>query len=168
MIGCRCPAPPVGADGGSWRNGSPSAGLPRQRVSRGVLDLSTLRPRPVLLQPGVPWPSPARAAAPRQLPPPAEPGGAARSSRPPARVPPPVPGASWRDGSGFPFDHLSGQHAGVGSDRDADRRPTSPTQSRCRFRSALSAKPAPPAAALHHLRSRQPFRRSVPTIPPSL
>ena len=62
MNRCHCQSPPVRADGGSWRSGSPAAGLSRPGMPDGVLGLYTLRPRTVLLQPVVPQRSPAPAA----------------------------------------------------------------------------------------------------------
>ena len=55
---CRCPAPPASAHGGQRRNHSTATGLrwQRRRLSRGVLDLPTLRPRTALLQPRLPRP----------------------------------------------------------------------------------------------------------------
>ena len=73
MIGRRCPAPPRGAHGSSWRGGPSSTGLSGCRMPRSVLDLPALRPRTALLQRGLPLRSPARAAPPRQRPPPAKP-----------------------------------------------------------------------------------------------
>lgn len=153
MIGCRCPAPPAGADGGPWPSDSPSTGLPRQRMPGGVLDLSALRPRPVLLQPGLPRPSATPAAAPRQLPPPAESGGTARPPRPPAGIPAALcpedaPGA--RDGSRFPFDRFSGTIPLWDAEGS--------TGSGC-----LVGNPRWPRVALRHLRPPGPFRRSLPT-----
>ena len=39
MNRCHCQSPPAWADGGSWRSGSPAAGLPRPGMPDGVLDL---------------------------------------------------------------------------------------------------------------------------------
>ena len=104
MIGRRCPAPPVGAHGSSWRGGPLSTGL--RWMPRGVLDLRALRSRTTLLQFRLPNRSAARAAPSRQPPPPAQPRRTARSSRPSARIPASEGG---RDGSGFPIDLFSGK-----------------------------------------------------------
>ena len=122
MNRCHCQRPPVWADGGSWRSGSPAASLSQPGMPSDVLDLFALRSRTALLQSGLPHGSSAPATPRCQPPPPAESGGPARSSRPATCVPA-TSRAGSRDGSRFPFGHFSGtirlwrndHHAGCGS-----------------------------------------------------
>src|SRR5271165_2281930 len=98
-------------DGGPRRSGAAAAVLPRCRMPGSLLPLLPLRSRTALLQCRLPGASQAPATALRQPPLPAEPRRAARSPGPPAAISP-APGAegtpSFRDGSRFPFDHVSG------------------------------------------------------------
>jgi len=153
MIGCHCPAPVCGGHGASWRSRSAAADLPRQWLSGDVLDLSALRSRSALLQPRVPYRSPA-AATPGGQPP------LSTESRRPARPPGPaaaLPGAPMpaaRDGSVFPFGHFSGTIRLWRKDPDSGRRGTASLGSR----TAGNADRTP--AALLHLWPPRPFRRS--------
>jgi hypothetical protein len=122
MNRCPCQSPPLRADGGSGRSGSPAARLPRPGMPDGVLDLYTLRSRTTLLQPSVPHRSPAPTAPGGQPSLSAESGGPTRPPGcplgPAAAVPrAPVPAA--RDGSIFPFGHFSGTIRLWRNDHDA-------------------------------------------------
>ena len=149
---CRCLAPPARAHGGQQRSSSTATGLRRQRrrLSRGVLDLPTLRPRTALLQPRLPPPSPPLPTPFRQQPPPAERRRQARSSRPATRLP--AAGTGAGDGSRFPFGHFPG----IIRVWDVSRN-TNPTPSPSR-----AGKTARSVAALPGLRPRRTFRRSFP------
>ena len=118
MNRCHCQSPPAWADGGSWRSGSPAAGLSRPGMPDGVLDLYALRSRTALLQPGLPHRSPAPATPRGQPPPSAESGRPARPSGPAAAYRERHVPAS-RDGSIFPFGHFSGTIRLWRNDHDA-------------------------------------------------
>ena len=156
MSRCNCQRPPLWADGGSWRSGSPAAGLPQPGMPDGVLDLLALRPRAALLQPGLPHGS-ATPATPRCQPAPsAESGGPARSSRPPARVPA-ASRAGSRDGSRFPFSHFSGTIRLWRNDHPAVCSPATIGVARRAGKATRSL------AALLDLWPARPFHRSFPT-----
>jgi len=122
MNRCHCQSLPVRIGGGSWRSGSPAAGLSQPGMPDGVLDLLALRPRAVLLQPGLSHRSPAPATPRGEPPAPAESGGPARSSRPATRLP--AASCGPRDGSIFPFGRFSGTIRLWRSDRHAGCGPT--------------------------------------------
>jgi hypothetical protein len=108
---CHCLAPLATTHGGgSGHSSSAATSVPPSRVPRDIFHLRLVRPRtPLLLQLTLPGTDAAATAASREQPPPAKPGGTARSSRPPAGISAAVPAsARERDGSSFPFDHLPG------------------------------------------------------------
>ena len=156
MNRCLCQSPPVWADGGSWRSGSPAASLSQSGVPGAVLDLLALRPRPGLLQSGLPQRSPAPTTPRCQPSLPAESGRPARSSGPTTCVPA-TPRAGPRDGSIFPFGHFSGIIRLWGSDHHAGCSPAAISIARRPGKAARSL------AALLDLRPTRPLRRSFPT-----
>ena len=149
---CRCLAPPARAHGGRRRSSSTATGLPRRRrrLSRGVLDLPTLRPRPTLLQLRLSRPGPPRPTPPRQQPPSAERRRQARSSRPATRLP--AAGTGSGDGSRFPFGHFTGIIRVWDVSRNSNPAPVP----------SGAGKTARSVAALPSPRTRRTFRRSFP------
>ena len=157
MNRCRCQSPPAWADGGSWRSGSPAAGLSQpgmpERCSGFVR--TAIADNAIAVRLAARKPDAGNAA--RQPPPPAKSGRPARSSRPAACVPA-TSHAGARDGSRFPFGHFSGtirlwrndHHAGCGSRCDSSL-------------PGRTGKAARSLAALLDLWPARPLRRSFPT-----
>ena len=156
MNRCHCQRPPVWADGGSWRSGSPAASLSQPGMPGDILDLFALRSRTALLQPSLPHRSPAPATPRCQPPPPGKSGGPARSSGSATCVPA-TPRAGSRDGSRFPFGHFSGTIRLWRNDHHAGYSPVAI------YAAGPTGKATRSLSALLDLWPARPLRRSFPT-----
>jgi len=159
MNRCHCQSPPVWADAGSCRSGSPAANLSQPGMQGNLLGLFALRSRTALLQSGLPPRSQVPPAPRCQSPTSRESGRPARSSRP-ATCLPATSRVLSRDGSRFRFGHFSGTIRLWRNDHDVGWCPAVIEVARRHGKATRSL------AALLDLRSARPLRRSFPSDSP--